>query len=54
MELVKKFDLDCKKEIHLGEGRCYAKIAQSESGETVIAVVDPFMHRVHDLVPQSG
>ena len=53
-ELVKKFDLDCKKEFPLGEGRCYAKIAQSESGETVIAVVDPFMHRVHDVVPQSG
>ena len=52
--MVKDFDKECKKEFPLGEGEFYAKIAQSETGETVIAIVDPFMHRVHKTIPQSG
>ena len=53
-KMVKDFDNECKKEFPLGEAECYAKIAQSDSGETVIAIVDPFMRRVHETVPQSG
>ena len=52
--MVKEFDIDCKKDFPLGEREAYAKIAQTDSGETVIAIVDPFMRRVHETVPQSG
>ena len=52
--VIKKFDLECKKDFPLPDGEYYAKIVQTDSGETVIAIVDPFMHRVHTTVPQSG
>ena len=32
----------------------YIKIGQSPDGEMVIALCDPFMHRVHKIIPQSG
>ena len=53
-EMVSEFDSSCKAEFPLDEGEHYAKIAQSEAGETAIAIVDPFMRRVHETVPQSG
>ena len=52
--MVKQFDTDCKSDFPLEDGNFYAKIAQTDSGETVIAIADPFMHRVHKTVPQSG
>ena len=52
--MVQEFDKECKQECPLSEGEFYAKIAQSPTGETVIAVVDPFMRRVHETIPQSG
>ena len=48
------FDEKCKKEFPLPDGECYAKIAQSGQGQTVVAIVDPFMRRVHQVIPQSG
>ena len=54
VKMVNEFDADCKKEFPLPEGEYYAKIEQSDDGETVIAIVDPFMHRVHKTIPQSG
>ena len=54
VEIVNNFDCSCKKDFPLPEGQYYAKIAQSDEGETVIAIVDPFMHRVHKTVPQCG
>ena len=53
-ELVKKFDNECKQENPLPENEHYAKIIQTADGETIVAVVDPFMRRVHSTVPQSG
>ena len=54
VEMVKDFDEKCKKEFPLPDGECYAKIAQSGQGQTVVAIVDPFMRRVHQVIPQSG
>ena len=53
-EMVAEFDAACKAESPLNNGEYYAKIAQTEAGETAIAIVDPFMRRVHETVPQSG
>ena len=52
--VVKNYDEECKKKTPLPEGRNYAKIAQSPEGETVVVVCNPFMHRVHEHLPQSG
>ena len=32
----------------------FAKVAQTDTGETCIAICDPFQKRVHKMVPQSG
>ena len=53
-DLVKDFNEQCKKEVGDGDSKDFAKIAQSEDGETVVAIVDPFMRRVHKTVPQCG
>ena len=36
------------------DGEYYARIAQSDQGQTVVAIVDPFMRRVHQVIPQSA
>ena len=54
LEMIKEFNEKCKEEFPLPEGECYAKIAQSEQGQTVVAIVDPFMRRVHQVIPQSS
>ena len=30
------------------------KIAQTEKGETIVAICDSFCHRVHENLPQAG
>ena len=32
----------------------YTKVSQTDDGETCVAICDPFMRRVHQLIPQSG
>ena len=32
----------------------FAKVAQTQDGETCIAICDPFQRRVHKIIPQSG
>ena len=54
VEMIKEFDENCKKEFPLSEGEWYAKIAQSEQGQTAVAICDPFMRRVHHIIPQSS
>ena len=54
VDMIKEFDKNCKEEFPLPDGECYAKIAQSEQGQTVVAIVDPFMRRVHHTIPQCG
>ena len=51
---IKKFKTECKSENPLVDGKDYAMIAQTEDGESVVVICDPFMHRVHSMVPQSG
>ena len=53
-ELVKQYDITCKQSYPLPDNKYYAKIAQSEDGETAVVIVDNFMHRVHGTVPQAG
>ena len=53
-ELIKEYDTECKKTDPLPGNKCYARIAQSEEGETAVVIVDPFMYRVHNNMPQSG
>ena len=53
-QLIKQFDKDCQDEHPLPDGKCYAKITQTEEGESCVVICDPFMHRVHAMVPQSG
>ena len=36
------------------DGENYSLIAQTDSGETVAVVCNPFMRRVHQYIPQSG
>ena len=49
--LVNEFNSECSKD---NPNECFAKIAQTNKGETVVAIVDPFMRRVHETIPQSG
>ena len=53
-ELVRQYDSTCKQSPPLPENKYYAKIAQSEDGETSVVIVDNFMQRVHGIVPQAG
>ena len=52
-QIVTDFNLKCQ--LQTGEtDTIYAKIEQTDTGESVVAVVDPFMRRVHQVIPQSG
>ena len=53
-EIIAEYDKECKKSHPLSGEKCYARIAQSEEGETAVVIVDPFMYRVHQTMPQSG
>ena len=51
VEFVKEYNEKKSKE---NSSDSHAKVAQTEDGETCIAICDPFMKRVHKLIPQSG
>ena len=52
-QIISDFNVSCQQQT--GEkDTTYAKIGQTETGETVVVVVDPFMRRVHEVIPQSG
>ena len=51
---IMEFDRKSKEEHPLPRGEFYAKIAQTPDGETVVAVVNQFMRRVHSKIPQSA
>ena len=51
-ETVNNFNSQCQKQT--GAEHTFAKIEQTPAGETVVAIVDPFMRRVHEVIPQSG
>ena len=53
-KIINEYNVKCLTEFPLETGNVYAKIAQSEEGETAVVICNPFMHRVHEKVPQSG
>ena len=53
-ELISEFNTKCLEDHPLPNGECYAKIAQTASGQTVAVICDPFMRRVHQTIPQSS
>ena len=53
-EVIKQFETECQADHPLPDGKNYAMIVQTEDGETVVVICDPFMHRVHSMVPQAG
>ena len=52
-QVVSKFNFDCQTQTGFTD-ITYAKIEQTTAGETVVAILDPFMRRVHKVIPQSG
>ena len=53
-DLISNFKKMCQEENSSEPNKSYAKIKQTDTGETIVAIVDPFMHRVHEVIPQSG
>ena len=54
-KIIEDFNSECAKDLPTSsENQCFAKIAQNNKGETAVAIVDPFMRRVHETIPQSG
>ena len=54
VEHVKNYNEKTKSQEPLEEGEAYAKVEQTDDGETCIAICDPFQRRVHKMIPQSG
>mgnify|MGYP006975453329 CR=1 FL=1 len=42
------------KDFPLPDGESYAKITQTEDGQTVAVICNPFMRRVHHIIPHSA
>lgn len=51
-EMIKLFNLECQKETSTLDS--FAKIEQTETEQTVVVILDPFMKRVHTILPQSA
>ena len=51
---VDSFDRKCRNQFPLPETEFYADIAQTPQGQTVAVIIDPFMRRVHQTIPQCG
>ena len=57
VEKLEKFIKEYSEELQRknpSENAEYLKMAQSPTGETVVVICDPFMRRVHKMIPQSG
>ena len=54
VEFVNEYNTTTMKDNPIDESEAYAKVAQTEDGETCIAICDPFQRRVHKIIPQSG
>ena len=53
LNFVEKYEEKCQSETKLPDGEKYASVEQAE-GQTIVVIVDPFMRRVHQNVPQAG
>ena len=54
VEFIDKYNEEHTKNDTSEKGELFAKVAQTENGETCIAICDPFQKRVHKMIPQSG
>ena len=54
VQMIEEYNSKCKAEFPLPDSENYALISQTDSGETVAVVCNPFMRRVHQYIPQSG
>ena len=54
VEFVKEYNEKTTKNNPIDGNEMFAKVAQTEDGETCIAICDPFQRRVHKMIPQSG
>ena len=52
LAFVKEYEEKCQKEEKLPEGERYNSAQQELDGQVIIVIVDPFMRRVHKMVPQ--
>ena len=53
-DFITNYNIKCQQEEILPVGENYATVQQTEQGQTVIIIVDPFMRRVHKMVPQAA
>ena len=53
-EVIEEYNSKCMKDFPLPDGESYAKITQTEDGQTVAVICNPFMRRVHHTIPQSA
>ena len=53
LKFVEEYEAKCQNEENLPEGERYISIEEQEN-QIIIAIVDPFMRRVHKLVPQAS
>ena len=54
VDFVKEYNEKTTANNPLEENVVFAKVAQTNDGETCVAICDPFQRRVHKTIPQSG
>ena len=52
LAFVEEYEEKCQKKEKLPEGERYISAQQEPDGQVIIVIVDPFMRRVHKMVPQ--
>ena len=54
VDFVKEYNERTTKNCPSAGTDIFAKVAQTQDGDTCIAICDPFQRRVHQMIPQSG
>ena len=54
LQFVEEYNEKNLKDFPKIDANSFAKVAQTKDGETCVAICDPFMKRVHKMIPQSG
>ena len=53
-ELIARYNTKCNMEFPQPNEECYAKISQTDDGQTVAVICNPLMKCVHQTIPQAG
>ena len=53
-ELIAEYNTKCNMDFPQPNEECYAKISQTDDGQTVAVICNPLMKRVHQTIPQAG